>query len=93
MIQALITFANWRCRPDIIYETPDGHLRGREVKTGKAKLSKNQDKIYDQMKDGDAIPVGPNAEKFGLEQFWVNLTQEFSCFDWAFMIHSWQRRI
>jgi len=58
---------NGRCRPDITYETPDGQLRGTEVKTGKAKLSKNQDKIYDQMKEGTAIPVGKNAKDFGLK--------------------------
>jgi len=37
-----------------------------EVKTGKAKLSKNQDKIYDQMEEGTAIPIGKNAKDFDL---------------------------
>jgi len=34
-----------RCIPDIVYETPDGKLRGMEIKTGDSKLSKNQEKF------------------------------------------------
>jgi len=58
---------NGRCRPDIVYETPDRQIRGVDVKTGDAKLSKNQEKIYPQMGDGKAIPVGKNAKEFGLK--------------------------
>jgi len=58
---------NGRCRPDIVYETPDGQIRGVDVKTGDAKLSKNQGTIYPQMGEGKAIPVGPNAKNFGLD--------------------------
>jgi len=57
---------NISCRPDICYETPDGKLNIIEVKTGNAKLSKNQKEVYPQIESGEAIPFGKNAEKFRL---------------------------
>ncbi|WP_285541324.1 hemagglutinin repeat-containing protein, partial [Brucella sp. NBRC 12950] len=55
-----------RCRPDIIYEAPDGKISIIEVKTGNAGLSIRQSEIYPQIKDGNAIPRGKVAREFGL---------------------------
>ena len=56
-----------RCRPDIVYKTPDGKTRIIEVKTGDARPSIRQSKIYPQINSGDAIPRGDVAEYFGLK--------------------------
>ena len=56
-----------RCRPDIIYEAPDGTKGIIEIKTGNADLSLRQTDIFPQIKNGDAIPRGRVAERFGLE--------------------------
>jgi filamentous hemagglutinin len=56
-----------RCRPDIIYETPDGQVRIIEIKTGNADLSIRQTEIYPQINSGDAIPRGQVAADFGLQ--------------------------
>ncbi|MCW8890599.1 MAG: hypothetical protein OQL20_08075, partial [Sedimenticola sp.] len=55
-----------RCRPDIVYETPDGKLGIVEVKTGNADLTIRQSEIYPQIKDGSSIPRGKVAAEFGL---------------------------
>ena len=47
-----------RCRPDIIYETPDGKMRIVEIKTGNADLSIRQSEIFPQIENGDSIPRG-----------------------------------
>lgn len=56
-----------RCRPDIVYETPDGKIGIIEVKTGNAEFTIRQSEIYPQIKDGNAIPRGKVADDFGLE--------------------------
>ncbi len=55
-----------RCRPDIIYRTPDGQVRIIEIKTGNADLSIRQSEIFPQINSGDAIPRGDVARRFGL---------------------------
>ncbi len=55
-----------RCRPDIVYETPDGKMGIIEVKTGNADLTIRQSEIYPQINSGDAIPRGDVADRFGL---------------------------
>ncbi|WP_313351241.1 filamentous hemagglutinin N-terminal domain-containing protein [Paracoccus sp. (in: a-proteobacteria)] len=55
-----------RCRPDIVYEMPDGRLGIIEVKTGNADLTIRQSEIYPQINSGDAIPRGQVAADFGL---------------------------
>ena len=55
-----------RCRPDIIYETPDGTKGIIEIKTGNADLSIRQTAIFPQIQNGDAIPSGQVAQRFGL---------------------------
>ena len=55
-----------RCRPDIIYEAPDGTKGIIEIKTGNADLSIRQTEIFPQIKDGSAIPRGKVAARFGL---------------------------
>lgn len=55
-----------RCRPDIIYEAPDGTKGIIEIKTGTADLSIRQTEIYPQISSGDAIPRGQVAADFGL---------------------------
>lgn len=55
-----------RCRPDIVYETPDGKIGIIEVKTGNADLSIRQTEIYPQINSGDSIPRGQVAKDFGL---------------------------
>jgi filamentous hemagglutinin len=55
-----------RCRPDILYETPDGRKGIIEIKTGNADLSIRQTKIFPQIENGDAIPKGSVAQRFGL---------------------------
>ena len=55
-----------RCRPDIVYETPDGKLGIIEVKTGKADLTIRQSEIFPQIEDGSSIPRGQVARDFGL---------------------------
>ena len=57
-----------RCRPDIVYETPDGKMGIIEVKTGNADLTIRQSEIYPQINSGDAIPRGDVARQFGLDQ-------------------------
>jgi len=54
-----------RCRPDIVYETPDGKWGIIEIKTGNADLSIRQSEIFPQISSGDAIPVGRIAKQFG----------------------------
>ena len=56
-----------RCRPDIVYETPDGKMGIIEVKTGNADLTIRQSEIYPQINSGDAIPRGDVARQFGLD--------------------------
>ncbi|WP_299085615.1 DUF637 domain-containing protein [uncultured Ruegeria sp.] len=56
-----------RCRPDIVYETPDGKLAIIEVKTGNADLTIRQSQIYPQIRDGSSIPRGQVAADFGLK--------------------------
>jgi filamentous hemagglutinin len=56
-----------RCRPDIIYEAPDGTKGIIEIKTGNADLSIRQTEIFPQIESGDAIPRGDVARRFGLE--------------------------
>ncbi|EEE35464.1 hypothetical protein RKLH11_4141 [Rhodobacteraceae bacterium KLH11] len=56
-----------RCRPDIVYETPDGKWGIIEVKTGNADLTIRQSEIYPQINSGDAIPRGDVARRFGLD--------------------------
>ncbi|QEM81959.2 hypothetical protein [Halomonas binhaiensis] len=56
-----------RCRPDIIYETPDGKKGIVEIKTGNADLSIRQTEIFPQIENGDAIPRGRIADRFGLQ--------------------------
>ena len=55
-----------RCRPDIVYKTPDGKTRIIEVKTGSGELSIRQREIYLQIRDGSSIPRGKVARRFGL---------------------------
>ena len=55
-----------RCRPDIIYEAPDGTKGIFEIKTGNADLTIRQSEIYPQIRNGDAIPRGDVAREFGL---------------------------
>ncbi|HMQ40146.1 MAG TPA: filamentous hemagglutinin N-terminal domain-containing protein [Paracoccus sp. (in: a-proteobacteria)] len=55
-----------RCRPDILYEAPDGTKGIIEIKTGNADLSIRQTEIFPQIKDGNAIPRGNVAARFGL---------------------------
>ncbi|WP_232727256.1 VENN motif pre-toxin domain-containing protein, partial [Neisseria sp. N95_16] len=59
-------FANGRTRPDIIARSPDNKLVIYEIKTGNAQLSIRQSEIYPQIRDGNAIPKGDVASKFGL---------------------------
>jgi len=54
-----------RCRPDIVYQTPDGKWGIIEVKTGNADLSIRQSEIFPQINSGDAIPRGDVAKRFG----------------------------
>ncbi len=56
-----------RCRPDILYEAPDGTVGIIEIKTGSADLSIRQTEIFPQIENGDAIPRGAVADRFGLE--------------------------
>jgi len=56
-----------RCRPDIVYQTPDGKVFAIEVKTGKAGLSARQHEIFPQIESGEAIPRGKNADRFGFD--------------------------
>ena len=56
-----------RCRPDIVYVTPDGKIGIIEVKTGNAGLTIRQSEIYPQINSGDAIPRGDIARGFDLE--------------------------
>ena len=56
-----------RCRPDIIYEAPDGTKGIIEIKTGNADLSIRQTEIFPQIENGDAIPRGDVARRFGLD--------------------------
>lgn len=56
-----------RCRPDILYEGPDGKVGIIEIKTGNADLSIRQTEIFPQINSGDAIPRGGVAERFGLD--------------------------
>jgi filamentous hemagglutinin len=55
-----------RCRPDIIYRTPDGQVRIIEIKIGNADLSIRQTDIFPQIENGNAIPRGNVARRFGL---------------------------
>lgn len=55
-----------RCRPDIIYEAPDGRVGIIEIKTGNADLSIRQSEIFPQIENGNAIPRGAVARQFGL---------------------------
>ncbi len=55
-----------RCRPDILYEAPDGTKGIIEIKTGNADLSIRQTEIFPQIRDGNAIPRGNVAARFGL---------------------------
>lgn len=59
-------FASGRTRPDIIAKSPDNKLVIYEIKTGNAQLSIRQSEIYPQIRDGNAIPKGDVASKFGL---------------------------
>jgi len=54
------------CRPDIVYETPDGHFAILEVKTGDGPPTLRQSEIFPLIGNGDAIPTGDNAREFGL---------------------------
>ncbi|QRQ82198.1 hypothetical protein [Paralysiella testudinis] len=57
-----------RCRPDIPYKTADGRIvEIIEVKTGGADLSIRQSEIFPQIQNGNAIPRGEVAIKFGLK--------------------------
>ncbi len=56
-----------RCRPDIVYETPDGRVGIIEVKTGDAGPTIRQSQIFPQIKDGSSIPRGDVARRFGLK--------------------------
>ena len=56
-----------RCRPDIVYRTPDGQVRIIEIKTGDAGLSIRQSQIFPQIRDGSSIPRGRVAVEFGLK--------------------------
>ncbi|MEO1610678.1 MAG: hypothetical protein AAFR90_15405, partial [Pseudomonadota bacterium] len=56
-----------RCRPDVVYETPDGKIGIIEVKTGNADLTIRQSEIYPQINSGDSIPRGDVARRFGLD--------------------------
>ena len=56
-----------RTRPDIIARSPDGKIVIYEIKTGNATLSIRQSEIYPQIRDGNAIPVGEVARRFGLK--------------------------
>ena len=58
---------NGRCRPDIVYQTPDGRYGIIEVKTGNADLTIRQSQIYPQISNGDAIPRGKVAAAFQLK--------------------------
>jgi filamentous hemagglutinin len=55
-----------RCRPDILYEAPDGTVGIIEIKTGNADLSIRQTEIFPQIENGDSIPRGDVARRFGL---------------------------
>jgi hypothetical protein len=56
-----------RCRPDILYEAPDGTVGIIEIKTGNADLSIRQTEIFPQIENGDAIPRRAVADRFGLD--------------------------
>ena len=56
-----------RCCPDILYEAPDGTVGIIEIKTGNADLSIRQTEIFPQIENGDAIPRGAVADRFGLD--------------------------
>jgi len=60
--------ADGSCRPDLIYRTPDGLIRGTEVKTGGADLSSRQGQLFPQIESGAAIPRGAVADQFGFER-------------------------
>lgn len=55
-------------RPDFITRNEAGELNFLEVKTGNAPLTDNQIELFDAIQRGEnVIPVGQNAENFGLE--------------------------
>ena len=55
-------------RPDFITRNEAGELNLLEVKTGNAPLTDNQIELFDAIQRGEnVIPVGQNAENFGLE--------------------------
>lgn len=68
---------------DFITRDDDDNFRGLEVRTGNAKLSAGQIRLYDAIADGDeVIPWGANAEVIGLEPgVPIDIGSEFDIWD------------
>jgi filamentous hemagglutinin len=54
------------CRPDIVAKAHDGTIRIIEIKTGNGDLSIRQSEIFPQIRDGNSVPRGDVAKRFGL---------------------------
>lgn len=58
--------ASKSCIPDIPVRDNNGNFYLIEVKTGNAGLSRNQEDIFPEIRNGNAIPTNTAAEAFGL---------------------------